>query len=119
MYAGTAPDRVAETRQVIRAELDRLVTDGVAESELAAAKGHLKGSTTLALETSSSRMHRLGRSLLTQQEVPSVDAMVAEVEAVTVDDLRRVVDRVFATDEQVLSVVGPLHAADLLVDVAA
>jgi predicted Zn-dependent peptidase len=119
VYAGTAPNRISETRQVIRAELDRLVADGVTDSELAAAKGHLKGSTTLALETSSSRMHRLGRSLLTQQEVPSVDAMVAEVEAVTVDDLRRVIDRVFATDEQVLSVVGPLQAADLLVDVAA
>jgi predicted Zn-dependent peptidase len=119
VYAGTAPDRIAETRQVIRAELDRLVVDGVPESELVAAKGHLKGSTSLALETSSSRMHRLGRSLLTQQEVPSVDAMVAEVEAVTLDDLRRVIDRVFATDEHVLSVVGPLHAADLVVDVAA
>src|SRR3954449_12578569 len=29
VYAGTAPDRIAETRQVIRAELDRLVADGV------------------------------------------------------------------------------------------
>jgi len=118
VYAGTAPERVAETRRVIRGELDRLIADGVPEPELLAAKGHLKGSTALALETSSSRMHRLGRSLLTQDEVPSVDAMVAEVEAVTVDDLRRVIDRVFATEEQVLSVVGPLHAADLL-DVAA
>jgi predicted Zn-dependent peptidase len=118
VYAGTAPDRVAETRHVIRAELDRLVADGVPEAELVAAKGHLKGSTTLALETSSSRMHRLGRSLLTQHEVPSVDAMIAEVEAVTQEDLRRVIDRVFSTDEQVLSVVGPLHAADLL-DIAA
>ena len=119
VYAGTAPDRISETRRVIRGELDRLLTDGVPESEMVAAKGHLKGSTTLALETSSSRMHRLGRSLLTQGEVPSVDAMVADVEAVTIDDLRRVVDRVFATDEQVLSVVGPLHAADLVIDVAA
>jgi predicted Zn-dependent peptidase len=113
VYAGTAPERVAETRAVIRDELARLVADGVSEAELAAAKGHLKGSTALALETSSSRMHRLGRSLLTQGEVPSVDAMVAEVEAVDAADLRRVIDRVFATDEQVLSVVGPLLAADL------
>jgi predicted Zn-dependent peptidase len=119
VYAGTAPARIAETRHVIRAELDRLVASGVSEAELAAAKGHLKGSTALALETSSSRMHRLGRSLLTQGDVPGVDAMVAEVEAVTVDDVRRVIDRIFATDEQVLSVVGPLSAADLVVDVAA
>lgn len=119
VYAGTAPDGVAETLRVVRDELGRVVTEGIPESELAAAKGHLKGSTSLALETSSSRMHRLGRGLLTLGDVPTVDAMVADVEAVTVDDLRRVIDRVLATDESVLSVVGPLHAADLVVDVAA
>lgn len=113
VYAGTAPDRVGETLDVIRAELARLVADGIPESELMAAKGHLKGATTLALETSSSRMHRLGRGLLTLGEVPNVDEIVAAVDAVTVDDLRRTIDRVFATDEHVLSVVGPLEVADL------
>ena len=119
VYAGTAPDRVAETLQVIREELARLVADGVPASELVAAKGHLKGATTLALETSSSRMHRLGRGLLTLGEVPTVDEIVDAVDAVTLDDVRRVIDRVFATDERVLSVVGPLHAADLIGDLAA
>ena len=119
IYAGTAPERVAETLLVARAELARLVTDGVPEVEVAAAKGHLKGSTALALETSSSRMHRLGRGMLTLGDVPTVDSLVAAVDAVTAEDLRRVIDRVFATDEQVLSVVGPLHAADLLADLAA
>lgn len=114
IYAGTAPERVAETLQVVRAELDRLVADGIPEPELVAAKGHLKGSTTLALETSASRMHRLGRGLLTLGEVPSVDDIVAAVDAVTLSDLRRTIDRVFATDDHVLSVVGPLHTADLL-----
>ena len=113
IYAGTAPERMAETLKVVRAELARLVADGLPDHELLAAKGHLKGATTLALETSSSRMHRLGRGLLTLGEIPSVDAIVAAVDAVTVADVRRVIDRVFATDEQVLSVVGPLDVAVL------
>jgi len=113
VYAGTAPDRVAETHAVVRAELDRLVAEGVGGDELHAAKGHLTGSTALALETSSSRMHRLGRGLLTLGEVPTVDEMVAAVEAVSVADVRRVIDRIFATDDRVLSVVGPLQAADV------
>ena len=113
IYAGTAPERVAETLRVIRAELARLVDGGIPADELVAAKGHLKGATTLALETSSSRMHRLGRGLLTLGEIPSVDAIVAAVDAVTLDDVRRVIDRVFATDDHVLSVVGPLDAAEL------
>ena len=54
IYAGTNPERAQETLTVIRGELDRLAADGLPEDELAAAKGHLKGSTALALETSSS-----------------------------------------------------------------
>ncbi len=114
VYAGTNPDRAQETLAVIRGELDRLVADGLPESELAAAKGHLKGSTALALETSSSRMHRLGRSELTTNEVPSVDELVAEIDAITVDDAARVIQRVFAEEPRVLAVVGPFDAEDFV-----
>jgi predicted Zn-dependent peptidase len=112
VYAGTNPDRAHETLAVIRGELDRLVADGLPESELAAAKGHLKGSTALSLETSSSRMHRLGRSELTTDEVPSVDELVAEIDAITVDDADRVIRRVFAEEPRVLAVVGPFDPED-------
>ena len=112
IYAGTNPERAHETLAVIRGELDRLVADGMPESELAAAKGHLKGSTALSLETSSSRMHRLGRSELTTDDVPSVDELVAEIEAVTVEDADRVIKRVFADEARVLAVVGPFDAED-------
>jgi predicted Zn-dependent peptidase len=113
VYAGTAPDRARETLQVIEAELARIVADGLPDDELAAAKGNLKGSTALALETSSSRMHRIGRSELTLGEVPTVDELVAAVDAVTPDDVSRVIDRVLATDDRVLSVVGPIDPEDL------
>jgi predicted Zn-dependent peptidase len=110
IYAGTNPERAHETLTVIRGELDRLVADGLPGDELVAAKGHLKGSTALALETSSSRMHRLGRSELTTDEVPSVDELVAAIDAVTAEDAARVIERVFADEPRVLAVVGPFDA---------
>jgi predicted Zn-dependent peptidase len=110
VYAGTSPERAHETLAVIRGELDRLVADGLPEGELVAAKGHLRGSTALSLETSSSRMHRLGRSELTTDEVPSVDELVAAIDAVTVEDANRVIQRVFADEPRVLAVVGPFDA---------
>ncbi len=61
VYAGTAPTAVAETLRLIREQLAQLVAEGLPESEIEAAKGHLRGSTTLSLETSASRMHRLGQ----------------------------------------------------------
>ncbi|HZJ25681.1 MAG TPA: pitrilysin family protein [Acidimicrobiia bacterium] len=108
LYAGTTPARVDETIEVLHAELDRIVSDrGVTDRELEAARGHLIGSMALGLETSASRMQRLGRSELTLGAVPSLDELAAAVEAVTPDDIARVVDRVLVDVPRTLTVVGP------------
>ena len=113
VYAGTTPTRVDETLGVLNAELDRVVADGgVTDRELDAAKGHLTGSMALGLESSSSRMHRLGRSELTLGEIPTLDELVDAVHAVTPADVSRVVDRVFAGSERTLTVVGPFDTTD-------
>jgi predicted Zn-dependent peptidase len=110
--AGTAPERLDELLEVVDHELRRVVADrGVSERELDAAKGHLTGSLSLSLESSSSRMHRLGRSELTLGEIPSLDDLVSEVTRVGIDDVARVVDRVLATDERTLALVGPIDEA--------
>jgi predicted Zn-dependent peptidase len=107
IYAGTAPERVQETLELIETQLDRLVREGLPESELVAAKGHITGSLAMSLETSSSRMRRLGRAELVEGEIPSVDELIARIEAVTADDIRRVVDRVVRDAPRTLAVVGP------------
>jgi predicted Zn-dependent peptidase len=112
VYAGTAPEHVPETLAVIDAELDRLVKEGLSDSEIAAAKGHLIGSLAMSLETSASRMRRLGRSELIEGEIPSLEELVARVDAVTPDDVARVVDRVFADAPRTLAVVGPHSASE-------
>ena len=109
VYAGTAPGRAAETIDVVGAELDRVIRDdGIADDELFAAKGHLKGAMALSLETSNSRMHRLGSSELMLGEALSLDEVTALVEAVTPDDVARVVARLFSSGSRTLAVVGPL-----------
>ena len=80
---------------------------GVSERELASARGHLTGSLALSLESSSSRMHRIGRSELTMGEIPSLDWVVAQVDAVTPDDVARVIDRVLGSGARTLAMVGP------------
>jgi predicted Zn-dependent peptidase len=113
VYAGTSPERVQETLEVIDAELDRLVTDGGLPSrELDAAKGHLKGSIAMSLETSSSRMRRLGRAELIEGEIPSLDEIVARIDAVRGDDVARVVERVIADHPRTLATVGPFSPSD-------
>ena len=112
IYAGTAPEHVPETLSVIDAELDRVVKDGLTEAEIASAKGHLVGSLAMSLETSASRMRRLGRSELVEGEIPSLEELIARVEAVTAEDVGRVIDRVFADAPRSLAVVGPHTSAE-------
>jgi predicted Zn-dependent peptidase len=114
IYAGTAPERVDELLGVLDHQLDRILADGgVSDRELDAAKGHLTGSLALSLESSSSRMHRIGRSELLLGEIPTLDELVAECDAVTADDVGRVVDRVLRDADRTLVAVGPLSEADL------
>jgi predicted Zn-dependent peptidase len=114
VYCGTAPERVEEVLDVVAAELDRLVADGgIADRELVSAKGHLVGSLALSLESSSSRMHRIGRAELTMGEIPTLDEVVEAVEQVTAADLSRVIDRVLGTGTRATAVVGPVgHLLD-------
>jgi predicted Zn-dependent peptidase len=115
VYCGTSPEHVDEVLDVVGAQLDRLVDDGGVENgELERAKGHLTGSLALSLESSSSRMNRIGRAELTLDEVPEIDEVVARVEAVEADDVARVIERVVAPRRRTLAVVGPLNGADAL-----
>jgi len=107
IYAGTAPERLPEVLELVDAEIDRLIADGIGTDELTAAKGHLTGALSMSLETSASRMRRLGRSELLEGEIPSLDEIVRRVEAVTADDVARVIDRCFAGTPRTLALVGP------------
>ena len=101
-----------ETLQVIDDELARLRADGLSDAELAAAKGHLTGSLSMSLETSASRMRRIGRAEMIEGDVPTLDEVVARIERVTRDDVARVIDRVFDGVPRTLAVVGPHEASD-------
>ncbi|MCL4293376.1 MAG: insulinase family protein [Acidimicrobiia bacterium] len=109
LYAGTAPERASETVEVLHGELDRLVAaGGLPQVEIDDAKGNLRGSLALSLETSTSRMHRLGRAVLVEDRARTLDELAAEIDAVTADDVARVVDRVLRDAPRCLAAVGPV-----------
>ncbi|HUH07998.1 MAG TPA: pitrilysin family protein [Egibacteraceae bacterium] len=106
VYAGTAPRRAPEVLQVVRAELDKARSGGLGDAELARAKGNLTGSLVLGQEDTSSRMSRLGKALTTGSPLLTLDELIASVEAVTVDDVRAVAERLLG-GPFTLAMVGP------------
>ncbi|MGH9183525.1 MAG: M16 family metallopeptidase [Acidimicrobiales bacterium] len=110
-YAGTSPGRVPEVLAVIRSELDRMAAQGVSEQELRVATGYLEGATVLGAEDSVGRMSRMATAMMAHGEVAELDEVVARYRAVTLDDVRRVVDRVLGTATRTVAVVGPVEPA--------
>jgi predicted Zn-dependent peptidase len=76
----------------------------VPSDELHRAKEHLKGRIILGLESTSSRMTRLGKALLMGTEILSLDQLAERIDHVTVDDVQLLAQQLFAPDR--MSVVG-------------
>jgi predicted Zn-dependent peptidase len=113
VYAGTAPGKVREVLQLIDAQVESLVADGITERELAVASGYLVGALLLNLEDSGSRMGRLARGTLAPTEPLEVDEQVARIRAITGDDVHRVLRRVL-TGPRTLAAVGPFDESALV-----
>jgi predicted Zn-dependent peptidase len=87
LYVGTRPDRVQEAMDVIGTELRRLQEDGVSEEELERARENVKGRTVLSMESTLSRMNRLGGAVLMDVPLLTLDEMLAEFDKVTLEDV--------------------------------
>jgi predicted Zn-dependent peptidase len=110
VYAGCAPGKVEEVLDLIRAELATVAADGLNAEEVARGKGMVKGSYVLGLEDTGSRMSRLAKSELHYGDLMSVDELLARVDAVTEEEVRRVA-RDLLDQPMTLAVVGPFDEA--------
>ena len=97
VYAGSLPEHAAEVQRLVGAEIARLVADGITPDELDIAQGYLAGSYEMGLEDSGARMSRLGGQLTVLGRLRSIEEQIERWQAVTLDDTRRVIERVYAT----------------------
>ena len=82
VYVGTREDNLAECMRIVAEQL-RLIGEGdLGPGELDRAKENLKGRVMLSMESTSNRASRLGKSVLTDTELLSLDRICAEIDAV-------------------------------------
>ncbi|RMH66582.1 MAG: insulinase family protein [Bacteroidetes bacterium] len=95
VYMGTDPSKVDRARKLIQRELTRLAETPVSKRMLNQAKNQVKGSVMLGLESLSNRMMRIGRQELFLERYVTLDDVLAEVDAVTAEDVRQVAEDLF------------------------
>ncbi|MEA2428718.1 MAG: hypothetical protein QOF37_2346, partial [Thermoleophilaceae bacterium] len=113
VYVGTRPDNVGKAMDVIGDELRRIVETPVGADELTRAKENVKGRTALSLESTLTRMNRLGGSLLMGVPLLSLDEMVAAIDAVSADDVQSLARECFAPQHLSAAGVGSDEGAFL------
>ncbi|MEA2441426.1 MAG: hypothetical protein QOH76_2850 [Thermoleophilaceae bacterium] len=111
VYVGTRPDNIAESMDVIAAELRRIATEPVDPDELSRAKENVKGRLALSLESTLTRMNRLGGSVLMGIPLLSLDEMVDRIDTVDADEVATLADELFAPERMSAAGVGASEEA--------
>jgi len=99
-------EKVAEAIKVVQAEWGRLVTDGVTPEELEATKTYLTGSYPLRFDGNGPIASILVGMQMDGMPIDYVTTRNARVEAVTMEDIKRVAARLFKPEALQFVVVG-------------
>ncbi len=107
LYVGTREENLVECLEIAAAELIDVAAGSFRPGELDRAKDNLKGRLLLSLESTSARMTRLGKAIVTGSEITSVDETIARVDAVTEADVAALATELFAPGRLSAAGIGP------------
>jgi zinc protease len=108
-YAQARPGKTtAQIEARIEAIVGTLVAQGVGDDELRRAKRQLRAGMVKGLKTVSGKASQLGFSQVVFGDYRAIAGMEAQWEAVTADDVRRVVGRYLVKDQRTVVTLEPL-----------
>jgi predicted Zn-dependent peptidase len=106
-YVGTREENLSQCLEIAAQELADIAAGRLRPHELERAKENLKGRIVLSMESTASRMSRLGKSLITDTELLSLDRLIAEVEAVEEDEVAELASVLLAPERLSAAGIGP------------
>jgi predicted Zn-dependent peptidase len=107
IYVGTREDNLAGALAIAKEQIADIAGGGLRESELERAKENLKGRVLLSMESTSTHMNRLGKALVTDTEILSLERIVAEIEAVEPESVSELAAVLLAPERLSAAGIGP------------
>jgi len=102
----TKNEQMAQSLDILRTELKRMADEGPTAKELEGAKSNLTGSFALRFDTNAKIANQLLYFLQEDLGIDYVDRRNKEVDAVTLDDAKRVAKKLLVVDDLFITVVG-------------
>jgi predicted Zn-dependent peptidase len=107
VYVGTRDENLAECLDVVGHELAEVAGGAVRDDEVQRAKENLKGRIMLSMELTSNRMSRLGKSVVTDSELLSLDQILAGIDAVDSESVAALAGVLLAPEKLSVAGIGP------------
>jgi predicted Zn-dependent peptidase len=107
VYVGTREDNLDEALAITAGQIADIADGNLGDRELSRAKENLKGRILLSMESTSTRMNRLGKSLITDSELLSLDRLVAEIDAVEAASVCELAAALLAPERLSVAGIGP------------
>jgi predicted Zn-dependent peptidase len=110
IYLGTREDNLAACVEITAEQVADIAAGNLREQELERAKENVKGRIMLSMESTSNRMSRLGKSLISDTELLSFDRIIAEIDAVEPEAVSELAGLLLAPERLSAACVGPSEA---------
>jgi predicted Zn-dependent peptidase len=107
VYVGTREENLGPCLEIVAAEIADVAAGNLRPAELERAKEHLKGRIMLSMESTSNRMSRLGKSLVTDTELLTFERLMAEIDAVEPAAVAELAGHLLASDRLSAAGIGP------------
>lgn len=107
VYVGTRPATADAAAEAVREEFGRVASEGMSADDLGRIKQQVKGQVMLSLESTGSRLHRLAGFALHDEAFQGLDDVLARIDVVTEEDVRRVAEKYFRPSRHLELRLGP------------
>jgi predicted Zn-dependent peptidase len=107
IYIGTREDNLGPCLEIASEQIGEIADGKLRPEELPRAKENLKGRVMLSMESTSNRMSRLGKSLITDTELLSIERIMAEIDAVEPEALAELAGILLAPEKLSAAGIGP------------
>ena len=112
VHAGTEHKKAGEAVSCILKELREIKKEHVTAGELKRAKEFFKVQLLMALEDTVDHMLWLGEHMVSLNKLPDRESIIRKIEAVTVEDIKNVANKIFKSSGLNIAIIGELGDAE-------